>query len=423
MSSTDQATRDGEAATTPTTTTPEGHYWERRRAGALPWVIGAVGLLGLGIAYDVPVRHAIEDTLQSRSREALDAAGAQGVVVDFTGRDAVLTGSLPAGMTEEDLITRLEDLDGVRVVRADFGADGTEGQASGSATPTGQASPSTDASAGAGGPSVSAAATSGSPPSVTVAAAGGEVTLSGGVPSQADADALVAAATARYGEGNVTDELTVRDGISSAGLAELAGLIGALGAQDDATAALSQGQVSLSGSVGSETTRTAVEQAATAVTGDAARVTSQLTVTGAGSGATAAPSPTSGSGSDAGSATTSGRAQVQAELDRLPQITFYAGSVALTPQGLAGVRQAADILKKNPSAKIRVQGHTDDIGDPMANQQLSTARARMVRETLNDLGIDDERMSFIGYGQTRPLVPNTSEENRQKNRRVQFLVL
>jgi outer membrane protein OmpA-like peptidoglycan-associated protein len=248
-------------------------------------------------------------------------------------------------------------------------------------------------------------------PSVTAVASGGRVTLTGSVPSQEAVDALVAAAAARYGEANVVSQLTVDETLSPTGLTEFGLLIGALGPQDAATAALADGRLALSGTVGSEAVKGAVEQAAAAVTGDAARVTSQLTVGAAAGG---------GTGS---SALTGDKATVQAALDRLPRITFQTGSAALTAQGWQGVQQAAQVLKVNPEIKVRVQGHADDVGNAASNQQLSTTRASTVREALHSLGIDHERMSFIGYGETRPLVPNTSEANRLINRRAQLQVL
>ncbi len=331
--------------------------------------------------------------------------------MDFTGRDGVLAGDLPAGLTADDLITRLEAIDGVRVVRAEFGGSGSSGASTGGdASPSAEVSrePSADASsepsAAATGPEAKAAAL----PSATASASEGKIALTGTVPSQAEADALVDAAAARFGDGNVTNQLTIDPGVSAEGLPALAGLLGALGPNDTVTAALSGGSLDLSGSVSSEATLTAVQNAANEVT---ANVTSSLTVSGA-----------AGSGSN-GSGQSGAQAEVQAQLDALPQITFYSGGTALTPQGMDAVRQASEILKKNPDALVRVQGYTDDVGEAAPNLALSTARAKAVRATLHTLGIAHERMSYVGFGETRPLVPNTSEANRQKNRRVQFEVL
>ncbi|MBK6870656.1 MAG: OmpA family protein [Kineosporiaceae bacterium] len=382
--------------TTTTTTTTKHYFWERRPAGALPWVIGAVGLLGLGIAHDIPIRHSIEQDLEGRAATAL--ADTPGVKVDFTGRDGVLTGTLPADADPRTLIEKVTALDGVRVVTANFGTGTDTGATTPSPSPAAP-SPSSPAS----GPSAAA-----SLPAVTAVTAGGKVTLSGTVPTQAAKDALVAAATTTFGAGNVVDQLTVDAAVSDQGLSGFATLLGALGEPSAATAALKDGALTLSGTVADAAAKTAAEAAAAAVTQDAGKVTSQLTV-----GATPAPS---NPGKPAGG-------PAQQKLDTLPQITFETGTTRLTPAGLRAVRQAAAILKANPAVKVRIDGHTDDIGSAASNLRLSTARAAKVRQVLHSLGIAHERMSYRGFGEGVPKLANTSPTNRAVNRRVEFLVL
>jgi len=397
--------------TTPTPTTTH-YFWERRRAGALPWVLGAAGLLGLAVAHDVPLRHTIEQHLESRASTAL--ADVPGVKVDFTGRDGRLTGTLPAGANVADLVARVEALDGVRVVIADFGGGTGAGTASASpsAEPSTSSSPSVSSEPSAE-PSPSVANTSGAPlPSVTAISKAGTITLTGRVPSQEAKDALVAAATATFGPGKVVDRLTIADEVSPAGLTEFGALIGTLGKGSAATAALDAGTLVLSGTVPDAAAKSAAEAAATKLTGDAGKVTSQLTTGAPGTGGTAGT----------GGATTGGVA-AQRKLNTLPQITFETGSTDLTPAGLRAVRQAAAILKANPTVKVRIQGHTDDVGDARENLTLSTARAERVRAVLHQLGIAHERMSYIGYGESRPKLANTSAANRAVNRRVEFHVL
>lgn len=397
---TGSAQRSRETTVTTTTTTTTKHYfWERRPAGALPWVIGAVGLLGLGIAHDVPIRHSIEQDLEGRAAAAL--ADTPGVTVDFTGRDGVLSGTLPADADPRKLIERVENLDGVRVVTANFGT--------GTGTGTGTSSPSAVASSpSAAVPSSAAPSAAAALPAVTAVTQGGKVTLSGGVPTQAAKDALVAAATTTFGAGNVIDQLTVDATVSDQGLTGFATLLGALGKPSAATAALKDGALTLSGTVADAAAKTAAEAAAAAVTQDAGKVTSQLTV-----GAASAPSKP---GKPAAGAP-------QQKLDALPQITFETGSTRLTPAGMRAVRQAAAILKANPSVKVRIDGHTDDIGTAPSNLRLSTARAATVRQVLHTLGIAHERMSYRGYGESVPKLANTSPANRAVNRRVEFVVL
>lgn len=405
--------RDSVTSTTTTTTTTT-YFWERRRAGALPWVLGAVGLMGLGLAHDVPMRHTIEKDLETRSAAAL--ADAPGVQVDFTGRDGVLSGTLPPGVDAAALIAEVEAVEGVRVVTADFGGSaGTGGEAtpSPSAGATGEVSPSAPAPAAStagsspsgAGPSASASAAA-ALPAVTAVTSGGSVTLSGTVPNEQARQAMVAAATATFGAGKVIDQLTVDPAVSDQGLTGFGTLVGSLGTGSAATAALKDGALTLSGTVADAATKTAAETAAQAVTGDPGAVTSQLVVAGAGSNA----------------GTGSGNAPQQ-RLNSLPQITFRTGSTQLTPDGLRAVRQAAAVLKANPSVKVRIEGHTDDVGQAATNLRLSTARAERVRQVLHSLGIAHERMSYRGYGEARPKLANSSTANRAVNRRVEFIVL
>ena len=78
---------------------------------------------------------------------------------------------------------------------------------------------------------------------------------------------------------------------------------------------------------------------------------------------------------------------------------------------------------ENPNLKIELGGHTDNTGDKKANQILSENRARAVQEYLLQIGkIGVSRLSYKGYGDSRPKVPNDSPENKAKNRRTEFKV-
>ena len=71
---------------------------------------------------------------------------------------------------------------------------------------------------------------------------------------------------------------------------------------------------------------------------------------------------------------------------------------------------------------VFVEGHTDDLGSDKYNLDLSMKRAEKIRELLLSGGISDELISVIGYGESQPLVPNTSTENRAVNRRIEFKI-
>lgn len=82
-----------------------------------------------------------------------------------------------------------------------------------------------------------------------------------------------------------------------------------------------------------------------------------------------------------------------------------------------------DTLKKHPEiTKLRIEGHTDNVGRPATNQQLSEERAAAVANWLVGRSVDKSRLFTVGFGETRPLVDNDSAERRQTNRRTEFHV-
>jgi chemotaxis protein MotB len=108
-------------------------------------------------------------------------------------------------------------------------------------------------------------------------------------------------------------------------------------------------------------------------------------------------------------------------------VGFASGSADLSAQGERVVRRVADVLKDKPDLKIRVEGHTDDVPIRTArfpsNWDLSAARALAVVKVLAaGTRIHPANMSAVGFGEYRPLVPNTSAENRSRNRRIQIFV-
>ena len=80
-------------------------------------------------------------------------------------------------------------------------------------------------------------------------------------------------------------------------------------------------------------------------------------------------------------------------------------------------------LERNPEIRIKIMGHTDNVGKDEANQRLSEGRANAVREDLIKRGIDETRIEAEGYGETLPVDTNDTEEGRQNNRRVEIEIL
>lgn len=96
----------------------------------------------------------------------------------------------------------------------------------------------------------------------------------------------------------------------------------------------------------------------------------------------------------------------------------------LAPSAGALLDQIAAVIKANPQVRrVRVEGHTDNLGDEEMNVDLSERRAERVRFELAKRGVERDRMLPRGFGSTRPIAPNTTKDGRKKNRRVEFRVI
>ena len=112
-----------------------------------------------------------------------------------------------------------------------------------------------------------------------------------------------------------------------------------------------------------------------------------------------------------------------AKLLKIENIEFEVAKGTLTPKGRQTVNKLAVILKKYPDIRVEIAGHTDSDGNADFNQRLSQARVDTVRSALIQQGIAATRLEAVGYGETKPLVPNTGPENKQKNRRVEINII
>ncbi len=110
---------------------------------------------------------------------------------------------------------------------------------------------------------------------------------------------------------------------------------------------------------------------------------------------------------------------------RLQNVNFETGKAELKPESFPTLDAVGTVLSQWPQLKIEIAGHTDDVGGAAVNRRLSQARAASVLSYLNAKypAIDGTRFTVKGYGKDRPLVPNTSDETRAMNRRVEFTVL
>ncbi len=107
----------------------------------------------------------------------------------------------------------------------------------------------------------------------------------------------------------------------------------------------------------------------------------------------------------------------------LDNITFELNSYELNSVSYEELDKLINYLSENEKYKVEISAHTDNAGGDKYNLQLSNLRANSVLQYLQDKAINQERLIAIGYGESKPIVPNDTEENMAKNRRVEFKIL
>jgi outer membrane protein OmpA-like peptidoglycan-associated protein len=112
------------------------------------------------------------------------------------------------------------------------------------------------------------------------------------------------------------------------------------------------------------------------------------------------------------------------QIETLKKVHFVSGIARLHPDASELLGQVAQVLTEHPEIRrIAVEGHTDGRGNARFNGDLSEARARSVQRWLIEHGIAADRLEARGFGATRPLQPDDTEEGRERNRRVEFRIL
>jgi outer membrane protein OmpA-like peptidoglycan-associated protein len=105
-----------------------------------------------------------------------------------------------------------------------------------------------------------------------------------------------------------------------------------------------------------------------------------------------------------------------------PGVNFATGSAEITTDFARVLDGAAQLITEHPEIQLlEVQGHTDNTGSPAINNPLSQARADAVRNYLISRGVDPSRLVAKGYGDSKPVAPNTTEQGRYQNRRIDLV--
>lgn len=108
-------------------------------------------------------------------------------------------------------------------------------------------------------------------------------------------------------------------------------------------------------------------------------------------------------------------------VNKAAQNVFFAtGSSKLLSKSYSKLNDVVAILNENPSYRVQIDGHTDDVGKDEMNQTLSENRAASVKEYLVSKGVDESRINSTGYGETKPVADNKTAAGRAKNRRVEM---
>lgn len=106
----------------------------------------------------------------------------------------------------------------------------------------------------------------------------------------------------------------------------------------------------------------------------------------------------------------------------LNNIFFDQSSPVLRPESFEELKKLESLLKENPKVFVLIKGHTDNVGDFYLNVKLSKDRCQSVSDYLAKNGIDSKRIKTNGRGSMEPVAPNDTEENKKKNRRVEFVL-
>lgn len=105
------------------------------------------------------------------------------------------------------------------------------------------------------------------------------------------------------------------------------------------------------------------------------------------------------------------------------QVHFRPAKSVILPRSFELLRQVAQVIKDAPQIRVRVEGHTDNVGKLATNMRVSQSRADAVKDFLVKQGVDEKQLTALGYGPTRPIASNATRAGKSLNRRVEFRIL
>ncbi len=112
------------------------------------------------------------------------------------------------------------------------------------------------------------------------------------------------------------------------------------------------------------------------------------------------------------------------ELQIFGKVQFKTGSDDIDPRSVNLLDQIAAVVREHSEiGRVRIEGHTDSVGEEDTNLRLSEGRAKSVKRALVERGVRSGRLDTKGYGESRPIAPNTTRTGRTRNRRVEFIIV
>lgn len=381
-------------------------YWVDEKKGLFPlawWkllpIVALVGAAAVAIMtlIMIPIyeRQVIND-----AKAELTAAGIDSSAFSFDAsyRDLDISGTLPAGVTVEDIRAAAERGDGQRDLDLAFAPPGA---------PVPEIVEEDDE------PALVVAATA--PTDVTAVVTDTGVVLTGEVPSEAHRALLVTSAS-KEGSVQVTDELVVLDleatkPGANGRVQQLAKLLGAVPEGATGMATVTDDSFTSEWTVTSKVDEDAINALVNQASGvfpDSANRTADITLN--------AP-------------------PVAAEIESLQErfndlaieirenVTFATGSDVLNDSATETLDKIVDLMTTYAEPVVQIDGHTDNVGSDDLNLELSQLRAAAVRQYLIDAGIDADRLQSEGFGSTQEAASNETPEGRAENRRVTLTAL
>ena len=242
----------------------------------------------------------------------------------------------------------------------------------------------------------------------------GKLVLRGAVPDTTLKQQLVAKAYQAFGAGSVVNYLTVEPGVKSEEwLPRTSDLMIRLKAWGNGSVVFNGSTAVVTGEVKTDAERKKRYDELATVLGSTTEIDGQIQVK---SNQAGQAKPVS---SRPGSSLVSRIHEVMAG----KSIEFEIGSAALAPRGMKLLDELVPIIQSDKGIRLEVGGHTDNYGDPRFNQMVSQARAVAVAQYLISKGVDSQRLTSKGYGDTKPIASNKTRAGRQQNRRVTFQAL